>query len=59
VFSLGTYLPARGPAHQSADVATYLTTLGTTNSGKFNRTGRGFPDVAAQGENFEIAWGEL
>ncbi|KAJ7801634.1 family S53 protease [Mycena olivaceomarginata] len=33
-----------------------LITLGTTNSGKFNRTGRGFPDVAAQGENFEIAW---
>ncbi|KAJ7183973.1 family S53 protease [Mycena filopes] len=44
------------PSYQTADVATYLTTLGTTNSGKFNRTGRGFPDVAAQGENFEIAW---
>ncbi|KAJ7788662.1 family S53 protease-like protein [Mycena olivaceomarginata] len=44
------------PSYQSADVATYLATLGTTNSGKFNRTGRGFPDVAAQGENFEIAW---
>ncbi|KAJ7739343.1 family S53 protease [Mycena metata] len=44
------------PSYQSADVASYLTTLGTTNSGKFNRTGRGFPDVSAQGENFEIAW---
>ncbi|KAJ7446341.1 family S53 protease-like protein [Mycena latifolia] len=41
---------------QTTDVATYLTALGTTNSGKFNRTGRGFPDIAAQGENFEIAW---
>ncbi|KAJ6615094.1 hypothetical protein B0H10DRAFT_2435668 [Mycena sp. CBHHK59/15] len=40
----------------SADVASYLTALGTTNGGKFNTTGRGFPDVAAQGENFEIAW---
>ncbi|KAJ7093501.1 family S53 protease [Mycena epipterygia] len=44
------------PSYQTADVATYLTTLGTTNSGKFNRTGRGFPDVSAQGENFEIVW---
>ncbi|KAJ7214671.1 peptidase S8/S53 domain-containing protein [Mycena haematopus] len=44
------------PSYQAADVATYLTTLGTTNSGLFNRTGRGFPDVSAQGENFEIAW---
>ncbi|KAJ7111425.1 family S53 protease-like protein [Mycena epipterygia] len=44
------------PGYQSADVTTYLNTLGTTNSGKFNRSGRGFPDVSAQGENFEIAW---
>ncbi|KAJ7114150.1 family S53 protease-like protein [Mycena crocata] len=44
------------PPYQTADVAKYLTSLGSTNSGKFNRTGRGFPDVAAQGENFEIAW---
>ncbi|KAJ7167986.1 family S53 protease-like protein [Mycena filopes] len=46
------------PSYQSADVASYLTTLGATNSGKFNRTGRGFPDVAAQGESFEIVFGE-
>ncbi|KAJ6488738.1 family S53 protease [Mycena sanguinolenta] len=44
------------PSYQTADVAAYLSTLGATNSGKFNRTGRGFPDVAAQGVNFEIAW---
>ncbi|KAJ7134092.1 peptidase S8/S53 domain-containing protein [Mycena crocata] len=44
------------PSYQAADVATYLAAIGTTNSGKFNRTGRAFPDVAAQGESFEIAW---
>ncbi|KAF8146727.1 family S53 protease [Mycena galopus ATCC 62051] len=42
------------PSYQSADVASYLSAIGTTNAGKFNRSGRGFPDVAAQGENFEI-----
>ncbi|KAJ6535510.1 family S53 protease [Mycena capillaripes] len=44
------------PDYQAADVAAYLATLGTTNAGKFNTTGRGFPDVAVQGQNFEIAW---
>ncbi|KAJ7495305.1 family S53 protease [Mycena latifolia] len=44
------------PSYQATDVAAYLAAIGTTNSGKFNRTGRGFPDVAAQGESFEIAW---
>ncbi|KAJ7048741.1 family S53 protease-like protein [Mycena amicta] len=44
------------PSYQAADVATFLAGLGTTNSGKFNRTGRGFPDIAFQGVNFEIAW---
>ncbi|KAJ7264084.1 family S53 protease-like protein [Mycena haematopus] len=44
------------PSYQTVDVEAYLTTLGTTNAGKFNRTGRGFPDVAAQGENFEIVF---
>ncbi|KAJ7831014.1 family S53 protease-like protein [Mycena olivaceomarginata] len=44
------------PSYQASAVAAYLATIGTTNSGKFNRTGRGFPDVAAQGQNFEIVW---
>ncbi|KAK6992573.1 peptidase S8/S53 domain-containing protein [Favolaschia claudopus] len=44
------------PSYQSADVASYLAAIGSTNSGRFNRTGRAFPDVAAQGESFEIAW---
>ncbi|KAJ7300900.1 peptidase S8/S53 domain-containing protein [Mycena albidolilacea] len=42
------------PSYQTADVSKYLATLGTTNSGRFNPTWRGFPDIAAQGENFEI-----
>jgi len=42
------------PSYQSSAVATYLTALGSTNSGKFTPTGRAFPDVAAQGENVVI-----
>ena len=43
------------PSYQSSAVSTYLTALGNTNSGRFTRTGRAFPDIAAQGENVEIA----
>ncbi|KJA14174.1 hypothetical protein HYPSUDRAFT_80924 [Hypholoma sublateritium FD-334 SS-4] len=42
------------PSYQTANVATFLTALGKTNAGKFNTTGRGFPDVSAQGENVQI-----
>ncbi|KAH9923706.1 family S53 protease [Epithele typhae] len=42
------------PSYQTASIKTYLSALGSTNSGKFNTTGRGFPDVSAQGSNFEI-----
>ncbi|KIK66625.1 hypothetical protein GYMLUDRAFT_37782 [Collybiopsis luxurians FD-317 M1] len=45
------------PSYQDTDVTDYLNALGSTNSGLFNRTGRAFPDVAAQGENFEIILG--
>ena len=45
------------PSYQSSVVSTYLTALGTTNSGKFNTSGRAFPDVSAQGENVEIIVG--
>nr|GAT54940.1 predicted protein [Mycena chlorophos] len=44
------------PSFQSADVASFLSKLGSTNSGKFNASGRGFPDVSFQGVNFEIAF---
>lgn len=38
-------------------MTTYLNALGNTNSGKFTRTGRAFPDIAAQGNNVEIVVG--
>jgi len=42
------------PSYQSRAVTSYLTNLGSTNRGLFNASGRGFPDVAAVGENVEI-----
>ncbi|KAJ6514898.1 family S53 protease [Mycena vitilis] len=41
------------PDYQAAAVSTYLTALGSANNGLFNTTGRGFPDVSAQGENVQ------
>jgi tripeptidyl-peptidase I len=43
------------PSYQSIAVSTYLSYLGTANWGRYNASGRGFPDVSAQGSNFEIA----
>ncbi|KAF5352182.1 hypothetical protein D9758_009222 [Tetrapyrgos nigripes] len=45
------------PSYQSGAVTTYLNALGNTNSGKFNPSGRAFPDIAAQGVNVEIVDG--
>jgi len=45
------------PSYQSAVVPSYINGLGSTNSGKFNKSGRGFPDVSAQGQNVEIVSG--
>ncbi|KAH9847188.1 family S53 protease [Lenzites betulinus] len=45
------------PSYQTSAVSTFLTTLGNTNSGKFNRSGRAFPDISAQGDNVEIIVG--
>ncbi|KAI0046849.1 family S53 protease [Auriscalpium vulgare] len=42
------------PSYQTTAKAAFLTKLGTTNSGKFNTSGRGFPDVAAIGVDVEI-----
>ncbi|KAI0066334.1 subtilisin-like protein [Artomyces pyxidatus] len=42
------------PAYQSAAKSAYLTGLGNTHSGKFNASGRGFPDVAALGVDVQI-----
>jgi tripeptidyl-peptidase-1 len=43
--------------YQSDAVAAFLTAQGTTNSGLFNASGRGYPDVSAQGENVQIVSG--
>ncbi|SJL05011.1 related to Tripeptidyl-peptidase sed3 [Armillaria ostoyae] len=45
------------PSYQASSVSAYLTALGSTNTGRFNTAGRGFPDVAAQGWNIEIVDG--
>lgn len=42
------------PSYQEDAVSTYLQQLGNTNAGLFNTTGRGFPDVAYQGVDFNI-----
>lgn len=54
-FSSGGFSNFFGTAsYQETVVSAYLAKLGNTNSGKFNRSGRAFPDVSAQGENVEI-----
>ncbi|OJT05440.1 Tripeptidyl-peptidase SED2 [Trametes pubescens] len=45
------------PSYQAAAVSRYLSTLGGENAGRFNRSGRAYPDIAAQGENVEIVFG--
>ncbi|KAL7277316.1 subtilisin-like protein [Trametes coccinea BRFM310] len=42
------------PDYQSDAVDSYLQTLGNTNQGLFNTTGRGYPDVSTQGVQFVI-----
>ncbi|KII88003.1 hypothetical protein PLICRDRAFT_55032 [Plicaturopsis crispa FD-325 SS-3] len=42
------------PDYQASAVKTFLSDLGSTNKGKYNASGRGYPDVSAQGENVEI-----
>ncbi|KAI0339424.1 subtilisin-like protein [Trametopsis cervina] len=45
------------PSYQSTAVSTFLTKLGSTNAGLFNTSGRAYPDVAAQGEGFQVVIG--
>lgn len=42
------------PSYQDAAVSAYLTKLGDRWSGLYNPAGRGFPDVAAQGQRFRV-----
>jgi tripeptidyl-peptidase-1 len=41
-------------AKESIAVNDYLAQLGSQYSGRFNRAGRGYPDVSAQGYKLEI-----
>jgi tripeptidyl-peptidase-1 len=45
------------PDYQTDAVAAFLKAQGTTNKGLFNASGRGYPDVSAQGENVQIVSG--
>ncbi|CCM00840.1 uncharacterized protein FIBRA_02882 [Fibroporia radiculosa] len=42
------------PSYQDSAVEGYLSYLGDTYAGLYNASGRGFPDVSVQAENFEI-----
>ncbi|KAI9436186.1 subtilisin-like protein [Lactarius indigo] len=42
------------PSYQIAAKEAYLTKLGGTCAGRFNTSGRGFPDVSAAGANLQI-----
>ncbi|KAJ7174055.1 family S53 protease [Mycena crocata] len=45
------------PDYQADAVSAFLTAQGTTNQGLFNASGRGYPDISAQGENVQIVSG--
>ena len=42
------------PSYQDRAVSSYLQKQGTANAGQYNSSGRAYPDVATQGENFYI-----
>ena len=42
------------PAYQDAAVGAYLAAHGSQNQGRFNASGRAFPDIAAKADNFVI-----
>lgn len=44
------------PSFQDTAVSSYLTYLGSTYSGMYNTSGRAYPDVSTQGEDFIIGY---
>ncbi|KAJ6493178.1 family S53 protease-like protein [Mycena sanguinolenta] len=42
------------PDYQTTAVASFIETIPSDFAGTFNKTGRGYPDVAIQGWNFEV-----
>ncbi|KAI0475168.1 tripeptidyl-peptidase 1 precursor [Xylariaceae sp. FL0804] len=49
-----SYFPA--PAFQKDVVSSYVASLGSQFSGMYNKAGRGYPDISAQGLNFAFFW---
>ncbi|OCH90803.1 family S53 protease [Obba rivulosa] len=48
------------PDYQASAVSSYLSSIGSLNTGKFQPAGRAFPDISAQAERYQIAWrGEI
>ncbi|RDB15869.1 putative tripeptidyl-peptidase SED2 [Hypsizygus marmoreus] len=45
------------PSYQSTAVSTFVTALGTKFAGLYNTTGRAYPDLAAQGNGFQVVIG--
>ncbi|KAF9460560.1 peptidase S8/S53 domain-containing protein [Collybia nuda] len=45
------------PSYQNTAVSTFVTGLGTKFSGLYNATGRAYPDLAAQGNGFQVVIG--
>ncbi|UJO21498.1 Tripeptidyl-peptidase sed3 [Fulvia fulva] len=44
------------PSYQSAYTSAYVDSLGSRSAGKYNKAGRGIPDVSAQGSNYPISF---
>jgi len=44
------------PAYQDAAVNAYTASLGNQFAGLYNKSGRAYPDIAAQGERFATIW---
>lgn len=46
----------KAPAYQKATVSAYVESLGDIYPGLYNKQGRGYPDVAAQGNHDSLVW---
>ncbi|TFY75016.1 hypothetical protein EWM64_g8995 [Hericium alpestre] len=56
-YILSLYPPNTSLAPLGAStVSAYFSALGSTNGGRFNRGGRAFPDISAQGDNVDIVF---
>ena len=44
------------PSYQDTVVSKYVTSLGTDFKGLYNTSGRGYPDIAAQGFHYVVVW---